>query len=268
MGIQRVIVFIIHQTLGKEHVDMCLEALSKNTNGLKFDSFFIYNTNTEEVPNDYVIERYLNLNLDVLIGEIEILTFEKESTTLSEDTILIGQFLLQNYRPEDRVLLLKADILLSRGYLSELKKTDSLDKEIFYVAPLYNAKKSVSNQELMKMIDSDVVIRSSPEVFFTENETHSVETDFRDRMLPDFEAVCTDSEIKYLASTGKRDWSCPYLSIGLFKTVNIHQKDWGGWNAENNRVHFLGAYRSFIVHKYHPLRSGVRPGSYGKWIES
>lgn len=88
------------------------------------------------------------------------------------------------------------------------------------------------------------MIKNGREFFFVEDEVGSLENDTRDR-------GSYTPTIKYLVCTGKKDWSCPYISVNLLEQIEITEQEWGGWNAFNVKEFWVGSYMSFLIHRYH-----------------
>lgn len=266
--LKKVIFFVTHATLTFRHAEMCLQALSESINPPHFDQLIIYNSHQDELSNDQILMLFSRYKLYRFIKSVQCFNYDtKTPKTLGGDINQIRDWCLANLSPRDRVLILKSDILVSSEYLNETQKTDHLDKTLF-IPVLYNAKKSVSDNELMELCKKNYVIQSGKEFFFMENETSSPENDLRNRM-----STFNLPEVKYLVCSGKRDWSCPYITVNLLPQVITEQKIWGGWSAIQLQPWWIGGYKSFIVHKWHGIISVnnpgyERPGEYGQWLNS
>ena len=254
-----------HATLEAEHAEMCIKALSASVDPVPFDRMIIYNTHQHELSNEYILSLCNDLPF---IDTIDLFEYDPSTPkTLAGDINAIREYCVKTFAETDHILLLKSDMLLSQSYLNELSKFDDI-KTFLFIAPLFNAKRSVPDDELFEFTRTNSIALSSEESFFMEDENHSNENHFRDRCG----ATPADPKIKYLSCTGKADWSCPYFSMDIFPQIVTIQKDWGGWNAERVRQHWFGAYKSFTVHKFHGIESvnriGDRPGDYGKWLNN
>jgi hypothetical protein len=263
---KRVIFFITHATLTHEHAEMCLKALGSSVSPPEFDRFIVYNTHSHELSNEAILQLYEKYDLTRFINEVDIFDYNPETPkTLAGDVNAIREWCLKNLDGNDRVLMLKSDILVSERYLEETTKTDRMEKVLF-IPTLFNAKRSVPDEELTALTKVKHVIRSGPEFFFMEDESRTKENDNRDR------GSFSDPEIKYLVCTCKRDWSCPYITVSLLPLIQTTHKTWGGWNAEGVSEWWIGGYMSFTVHKWHGIVSTnnrtERPGTYGEWLNS
>lgn len=264
---KRIIFFLTHTTLTYEHADLCFKALGASVNPPIFNELIIYNTHSHELPNEEILKLYDKYDCTRFIDEVNIFDYPHNTPkNLASDIDCIRNWCLEHYEQTDRVLLLKSDILISSMYLYETTKTDLLPKVLF-ISAFYNSKRSISDEELYNFSRSDVVVRSSNEIFFIEDENNSKDNNTRDRGK--FNLPC----VKYLCCTGKRDWSCPYLTVNIFPHVITRILEWGGWDAEPVKEWWVGSYMSFTVHKWHGVLSENNPNDrsnddYRNWLNS
>lgn len=264
----RVIVFITHATLTRQHAKMTFMSLANSINPIEFDEILVYNTHQNELPNEDLLRLYNSFSMSFIK---KVTFFDYDDSTekcLAADLEVIRNYCYRTYEPTDHVLLLKSDCLLSANFLDELRKFRNFEQEFIFVAPLFNAKQSVSDEELEQYVKSPHAILSSEDTFFMEDEKQTDDNDFRNR--PDVKPG--DACIKYISCTVKRDWSCHFLPVSTFMKVNLVRKDWGGSSFEHLSHLWVGAYKSFVVHKYHSIvsenRTEERPGEWGEWLAS
>ena len=265
----RILIFITHATLEYEHAEMTFRSLRNSTDPVEFDELLIYNAHPEELSNNDLLE----LSEAPELGYIKSRTiFPYDPNTpkcLGADLAALQQYCAAKYLPTDHILLLKSDCLLSTNFLNELTKFPLEDpQEFIFVAPLLNAKKSVTNEEITEHIKLPYAILSSEDTFYMEDETRTVDNDFRNRpgVKPD------DPVIKYISCECKRDWSCHYLPVSVFQRVALKQQDWGGSSFEHLSHLWIGSYKAFVIHKYHSIvsenRQTERPGEWGNWLSA
>jgi len=263
----RTIIFITHSTLSEDHANMCFKALSNSKDPISFDKLIIYNSHQEEFPNEEVLSIYDLYNME-FIKEVEF--FDYDPTTpkcLGGDMRVITDYCVSNFEDTDQVLLLKSDCMLSINFLNELKKLEG-KSEFIFTAPLINGKRSSTNEDMFEYIKLPYPVLSSEDTFFMEDECGSQENHFRDRPGEN----PGNSHIKWISCTVKRDWSCHYVTVNLLPLIGKVNQDWGGCSFIHLKDKWIGAYKSFVLHKYHCIisenREVVRPGEWGEWLRS
>lgn len=268
---KNIVVFITHKTLTLEHVLCSIYGMVKQDIycGKIFDALYIYNTNEEELSTDDIKENIENSKLVKFFNEIKVLNPSNSKTkSLGEDISLIKDYVKSNYNPEDRVLLLKSDSVLSKNYFDEILKISEDKKDIYFVAPFICAKRRVTNNEIFEYTDRDSVILSDDITFFVEDSNQSEFNDFNCRKHVNI----TDEEIKFTSCYVIRDFSCHFLNVGLFDKIRIENKSWGGVNFEGLKEYFISTDICFVVHKYHNVksenRSSEREGPVEDWLLS
>jgi len=262
----RVIIFITHATLSYQHAKMTFMSLANSKNPVEFDEIVLYNTHQAELPNEKLLELFNSFSIS-FIKNVKLFEYDKTThKSLGADLEAIRTYCNDTYASKDHLLLLKSDCLLSVNFLNELKKFDTNSSDFVFVAPLINAKQSVTDDELTEYINSPYAILSSENTFFMEDEVRSPDNGFRNRPG----VVPGDDCIKYIACTVKRDWSCHYLPVDVFMQVKLAKQSWGGSSFEYLSHMWIGAYKSFVTHKYHSIvssnRETKRPGEWGEWL--
>jgi hypothetical protein len=262
----KVIIFITHATLTFQHAKMTFMSLANSKNPINFDEMVIYNTHQDELSNSELLKLYESFNIS-FIKKVNLFDYDDNThKSLGADLKVLQDYCQSVYDNNTKILLLKSDCLLSVNFINELSKFENYNKDFIFVAPLINAKKSVNDDELEAYIKNEYAILSSENTFFMEDENRTNDNDFRNRpgVLPG------DDCIKYISCTVKRDWSCHYLTNNMFNQVNLKQQDWGGSSFNHLKEYWIGAYMSFVVHKYHSIvsknRKEERPGEWGEWL--
>ena len=265
---KEVIVFITHKTLGREHAYATFKSLAMSVDPPEIDDFVIYNSHEDDLPTNDILELFQSFEIGY-IRNVVVFPYDKNTPkTLASDINAVMQYMNIHYGPDDRVLLLKSDILLSRNFLNETKKFAGNTGDFMFVAPLFNAKQGVSDLDIFEFIQLPYAIMSSEEIFFMEDETRSADTDFRNRPEVDM----TDKTIKFISCRVKRDFSCHYMPVKSMRMIGLQNKTWGGSSFASLDAVWVGAYKSFTVHKYHSIKSEnraeERPGEWGMWLAS
>jgi hypothetical protein len=264
-----IIFFITHKTLGVEYATACFYSLSKQENvSGKFDTLYIYNTHQDELSNDTLIDLYEKFNLNTFFGEIKLFDYNPNTEkALGADISTIRNYVTKNYVKEDRVLLLKSDCLLSKNYFNDILSLP-VDIPVYFVAPFICAKERIPDTEIFEYISRSSYIQSDNITFFVEDQIGSSNNDFNNR--PGVNV--TDNNIKFTSCYVIRDFSCHFLSVGLFDFVHIAVQSWGGVNFSSLFNYFIGTDRSFVVHKYHSIvsenRVTDREGPVVSWLKS
>jgi hypothetical protein len=263
----RVIIFITHATLSYQHAKMTFMSLANSKDPIEFDEIVLYNTHQNELSNEELLELYNSFNIK-FIKNVKLFDYDDSThKSLGADLQAIRTYCNDTYAQNDHILLLKSDCLLSINFLNELKKFTPSSTNFVFVAPLINAKQSVTDKELTEYIKLPYAVLSSEDTFFMEDEVRSPDNGFRNRPG----VVPGDDCIKYIACTVKRDWSCHYLPVNVFMKVKLANQSWGGSSFEFLNHMWIGAYKSFVVHKYHSIvssnRETERPGEWGQWLQ-
>lgn len=251
----KVIFFITHHTLTKEHATMTLGSLARANNPMKFDRMYIYNTHPEEISNDFLIELTNQYNLSSFINEIKLFPGKyPENKTLASDIMAIQAYCITKYNIKDAIWLLKSDCVVSVNLLDEMKKVDKLDSFVL-TPPFICAKKRVTDEEIIEYCQKPLVVLSDHETFFNEDAYGTPENDFRNRPGESPK----DLNIKFISCTVKRDFSCHYLTLDNLLAMAKREQNWGGCWFANVANKWIGTYRGFVVHKYHGIQSVNRP---------
>jgi len=267
--VRNLIAFITHATLDEYHADLCFRALSNSHNPIPIDELIIYNSHADELPNLKLLGIISRYDLH-FIKKITIFPYDNDThKSLGGDVLALSRFFIREYPPTARVLFLKSEMLVSVNLLDELRKTFDMEKVLF-TPPLLNAKKSITDDELIDRSRLKYMIFSSEDTFFMEDEKGSIENDFRDRLGDNRGANPGNPAVKYLSCSGKKDWSLHYISINLLQGLEFKLQAWGGMSFARLQEWWIGAYKSFTVHKWHPIASKncseERPGDYNDWL--
>jgi DUF2075 family protein len=267
---KNIIFFITHKTLGVDHMVCSLQSLANqdNKSGKKFDIMYIYNTQPDELPNQIILNYCNYVGLDKHIKEIVIFSYDLETPKkLSSDIRTICDFAADNFEPDDRILLLKSDSMLSKNYFDDILSLG--DGLVYFVAPWICAKARVTNDELFDYCKRDKYISSDDITFFVEDQTNSGNNDFKNR--PGVSVL--DEEIKFTSCYVIGDFSCHFMSVILTRAIIYDEGlTWGGVKFYNIMGYHVGTDRSFVVHKFHSIisenRSCDREGPVKMWLEN
>lgn len=255
MSRSKIIFFITHHTLTETHARMTLSSLGRSNDPMKFDRMYIYNTHPEEISNDLLLKMTEEYGLSSFITEILLFPGPYPvNKTLASDIMAIEAYCRPKYKLNDAVWLLKSDCVVSVNLANELKKVDSLISFVL-TPPFICAKKRVTDEEIMEYCKKPLAVLSDHETFFNEDAYGTPENDFRNRPGESPK----DFNIKYIACTVKRDFSCHYLTIDNLMMMSKREQNWGGCWFQNVSDKWIGTYRGFVVHKYHDIVSASRP---------
>jgi hypothetical protein len=251
--VKSILFFITHSTLNLDHAKMCLYHLSlSNINTIVFDEMYIYNTHSDELSNESILELIREYNISKLCGEIKI--FEYDTNTqkkLSYDIYSISLFCQKNYNKNDRILLLKSDIMISVNLLSDLCNVES-DSFIF-TPPFVTAKSRVTNKEIIDYTRRTKFVKSDNITFYNESNVEDINlTDHITKRTPN------DNDVFFISCECKINFSCHYLTCDIFKDIEFHDKDCGNVCFEESRNRWISSNNSFTVHKYHSIVSKNR----------
>jgi hypothetical protein len=265
---KNILFFITHKTLNEEHAELSFKSISNQNYNKTFDVMYIYNTHSNELSNQYLLNLVEKYNLYKFFNKIEIFPYD-ESThkSLGADIFTIKEFCKSNFDENDRILLLKSDTILSVNFFDDILDKLSSDRPIYFVAPFICAKRRVSNEIIMEYSKRTEYIQSDDITFFVEDRYQSNNNDFKHRNID-----VTDHSILFTACYVIRDFSCHFLSIKLFDLVRITNQSWGGVWFSALEPYFIETDRSFVIHKYHDIisenRSEDRGGSVKDWLNS
>lgn len=263
---KRILFFITHKTLDLNHADLCFKSISNQIDiGLLFDKMYIYNSHSEELPNDEIIDLFNKYNLKRFIKEIEIFEYDDNTPkTLGSDIKVISNYFKDNYKNNDRILLLKSDCLLSINYFKELNKLND-NKDVYFTAPFILSKKSTCNDDIIKYLNREEFTKSDDITFFVEDQIGSKNNDLNNRDID-----ISDKSIKFISCLVINDFSCHYLTNKIMKYLKIKSQSWGGVNLKQLNNYYIGSDRCFIIHQYHDIksenRSIDREGPVHRWL--
>lgn len=267
---KKLVFFITHKTLSEEHANATFWSLSNQSvdSTEKFDCFYIYNTHQNELSNFFLLELYEKYNLGRFFKEVRIFDYDNNTPkALGADISTIGNYVLKNYSPDDRVLLLKSDCVLSKNYLNDLLSLDE-NRKVYFVAPFVCAKERIKDDEIFEYAKRDSFVASDEITFFVEDQTNSSNNDFQNRKGVNV----TDQQIKFTSCYVIGDFSCHYLTASLMTDMIVNIQSWGGVKFYNLTSHFVGTDKSFVIHKYHSIisenRQNDREGPVKDWLNS
>lgn len=264
---KKIAFFITHKTLDYEHARATFYSLSKQTTEGVFDRLYIYNTHEDDISNQTILDLCKEFNIRRLFNEIRIFNYNPNThKSLGADIGTIAQYCMEKYESDDRVLLLKSDCVLSKNYFSDLHKCK--EGTIYFVAPFVCAKSRIADDEIFEYCDRDTFIRSDEKTFFVEDQSNSSDNDFNNR--PGVNV--TDESIRFTSCYVITDFSCHYMSVELMKYLTVQLQSWGGVKFYNLVPYFVGTENSFVVHKFHDIRSvnrnEDREGPVTEWLNS
>lgn len=261
--------FITHKTLNFENAELTFGGFSRQDCDKSFDILYIYNSHEEELSNESLLELADKLNLYRVFKEIKIFPYDNSThKSLGGDISCIREFCKSTYSSEDRVLIIKSDTILSINFFDDVLNKLPESGPVYFVAPFICAKRRVDNDTIIEYTKRKEYIKSDEITFFVEDQYQSQDNDFFNRPGIDV----TSESILFTSCYVIRDFSCHFLSIGLFDLVRIQNQSWGGvWFSELT-PHFIQTDRSFVVHKYHDVisenRTTDREGPVKIWLQS
>lgn len=251
----KILFFITHHTLSKQHAEMTLGSLSRSIDPIKFDIMYIYNTHPDELTNESLLKMIDDFHLEKVAENINLFPGKYPlNKTLASDIMAIQNFCVENYENKDAILLLKSDCVVSLNLLNEMNKVNILESFVL-TPPFICAKKRVTDEEIIEYCKKPLVVLSDHETFFNENSYGTPDNDFRNRPGESPK----DINIKFISCTVKRDFSCHYLTIDNLIAMSKREQNWGGCWFECVSDKWIGTHRGFVVHKYHSIESPNRP---------
>lgn len=262
-----VLFFITHKTLSENHADMVFRSISLQDTDRKFDRMVIYNSHSQELPNEDLISLFHKHRLSRVISDVSVFDYnERTGKSLGADIHCIREFCKTTMNPDDRVLFLKSDCCLSKNYFDVVLGIEEC-RPIHFVAPYVSAKRRVGDSEILEYLSRNSFVRSDDITFFVEDSQQSPDNDFNNRS-----ELITDQSILYMACTVTRDFSCHFVSVGLMDLISIREQSWGGCNFSALEPYLIQTDRCFVVHKYHDIQSvnrvGDREGPSKDWLNS
>lgn len=267
---KKVVFFITHKTLGEDHARMTFLSMDNQiiSTDKKFDFLYLYNTHQDELSNDFLVDLFHKHNLKRMFSGLRIFNYDPNTNkSLGADTHTITEYFRNAYEPNDRILLLKSDCVLSKNYFDDILNLDE-SKEVYFVAPFICAKERINNTEIIEYSLRESYVPSDDITFFVEDQTNSSNNDFNNR--PDVKV--TDEKIKFTSCYVITDFSCHFITNSLTKLITIQYQTWGGAKFYNLVPHFTGTNRSFVIHKFHSIisenRSTDREGPVKDWLSS
>ena len=262
-----ILFFITHKTLDYDHADMSIKSISIQETDKMFDVMYIYNSHEDDIKNEEILQICNKYNIQNKVKDIKLFEYDiNTNKTLASDISEIKKFCINNYKIDDRVLILKSDIMLSKNYFNDILNIP--DGEFIYTSPFVCGKKRVSNEELIDYINRDIFVESDEITFFTEDKEGSDDNDFINRSSVDIES----DDIKFFSCRGINDFSCHFISISLLNNIILNESSWAGANFSRIRDFHRSSDKAFTLHKYHDIisknRSEDREGPVQKWLNS
>lgn len=143
-----------------DHVEMCLEHLGRSYDPLIFDEMYIYNSHQKELSNDIILDLTKKYNINTICNTIKLFPYDDNIPKTLGDCDSIFNYLIDNYYlHDDRILLLKSDIIVSVNFLNELKNIQNSLDEKFILSPiLISPKEKLTNKEIRNIISSDEIV--------------------------------------------------------------------------------------------------------------
>jgi hypothetical protein len=261
--------FITHKTLNHYNAELTFHSFSIQNCDKKFNKLYIYNSHSSELSNQSLLTLFKKYSLNRFFDAVEVFDYdENTSKTLGGDILAIKNYCQKHYDKHDRVLLVKSDSLLSVNYFDDILNRISVNNLIYFVAPFINAKKRVTDEDILQYIKREQFIKSDDITFFVEDKNQSTNTDFYLRT----DITINDIKIKFFSCYVVRDFSCHFLSIELMSLINISQQSWGGVSFQKLIDYLIETDRSFVVHKYHDIisenRQTDREGPVRQWFNN
>jgi hypothetical protein len=220
------------------------------------------------LPNSFLINLFNEYNLARFFNELKIFDYDPNTNkSLGADVHTITNYFREFYEPNDRVLLLKSDCVLSKNYFEDILNIEE-NKEIYFVAPFICAKERIDNKEIIEYSLRDRYVLSDEITFVVEDQTNSQNSDFKNRQ----DIKVTDEAIKFTSCYVITDYSCHYITNSLTNLITINYQSWGGAKFYSLVPHFVATKRSFVIHKFHSIisenRSSDREGPVKDWLDS
>lgn len=259
--------FITHKTLGIDHAEMTLASLGLQQTDKQLDVLYLYNTHEDELDNKALVALCLKHGVDRIVKEIKIFPYDNQThKALAADIFVITEYCRATYAEQDRILLLKSDIVLSVNYLDDILSLPEGD--VYFVAPFVCAKARVTDAAILEYAKRHEFIRSDDITFFVEDEHNSPANDFNDRDGVDV----MDEDILFTSCTVNTDFSCHFITNWLTRRLNLQVQSWGGVKFHALLNYYTTTNRSFAIHKYHGIesenRTGDREGPVKDWLNS
>jgi len=265
---KRIAFFITHKTLGLNHAEMTFGGISRQECDGQFDELYIYNSHSDELSNDDLLDLYTKYDLGRFFKEVKIFPYISSTPkTLGADISAIKAFCNNNFSLWDHVLIIKSDTIPSVNFFDDIFNLPT-DRSVYFVAPFICAKKRVSDEDIIEYTKRKTFIRSDEITFFVEDQHQSTNNDFNERDGLDV----TSNQILFTSCYVIRDFSCHYFSMSLFDRVRINSQSWGGVWFSALEPYFHPTDRSFVIHKFHDIvsenRSTDREGPVKLWLDS
>lgn len=265
---KNVVYWITHKTLDLNCAIASFRGIANQKCKTKFNELIIYNTHEDELSNQSLLDLVALYNLNDRFDKVSIFPYNKNThKSLGGDIHAIREHALNTLSKDDRILVMKSDSVLSVNYFDDVLN-NLPTKDVYFVAPWVCAKKRVGDEVIHDYAYRDKFIRSDDITFFVEDQHQSNNNDFYQR--PGVNV--TDDKIMFTSCYVIRDFSCHFLTVGLFPLVSISEQSWGGVNFSNLIPYFIATDRSFVIHKFHDIvsenRISDREGPVKDWLNS
>jgi hypothetical protein len=293
-------IFSTHATLTKEHAEYSLRSLlCYQTEDTVWDNFIIYNSHSDEIPNEWLENKIQELDTKKYINNLITYPYDQQNfpKTLTQD--IINQFTMlvdNNLNQPGKTLILKSDYCLSNKFNKVFNRISHL-KHYIWSLPIYNSKSKASQIEIDKLCKLNkfefamkgVYYRGGTNDPITPGTLYSPLQEFMPNKIRNFHTLNipyneytgghhfdTDPSIRFVSHNIQNDYNVHVFSNDVLKTCKIVSSrtydrniDWGATQNLFNEAFYcenimrVKEIEAFAVHMFHdiisPNRSSTRP---------
>lgn len=266
-------IFTTPATLNKEHAENSLRALLCNqTEAILWDWFIIYNTHSEEIDNQWLVDKVKQFDSNSYIQNLAVFPYEEYDCpkTLTQDIINQLSTLIDNglYSP-GKTFLLKSDYCVSTNFNKVFNR--HTDTNTIWSLPIYNAKSKVSQKEIDELCKLEKFEYICDGVYYRGGTNHPVTPGTMDNPYDEKSfngELDTHPSIRFVSHNIQNDYNMHvFTNDTLTICLQIANRalnpnaTWGGTHdLFNVAFKIAGIQRSteigaFGVHMYHTIKS-------------
>jgi hypothetical protein len=272
-------IFTTHHTLNQNHAYASLRSLFElqTNHDLKWNNFIIYNTHSDELSNEWLVDTVKALDTHGQIENLLVFPYEDGTypKTLTQDTINHFQILVENEMNQPgKTLLLKSDYCVSNNFNEVFLKIAPINT--IWSLPIHNAKEKVELSDIYNKLKAPVFDYVDEVTYYRggTNFPHTpgtMEQPYDERSLLEKGVDETDPRILFVSHNIQNDYNLHVFTndilemcLQICKQVYNPNSTWGGahdlfnavWN--NNWVNRSTEIRAYGVHMYHGIISPNR----------
>lgn len=269
--------FSTHTTLSADFAVKCIENFLSNQtkNSITWDNFFIYNTQPDEISNDWIYNLVQTIDKNNQVKNIEIIPYDSPNNkkTLAQDIINQFEFLHTKKFKEGKTVFLKSDYIVSENFTSVYEKFK--EPRRIWSLPIYNAKSKVSYDEILLLRKLNTFIPVLEGVYYRAGTNYPYTPGTFEDIFAELSSTGysdTHPSIRFVSHNIQNDYNlhvftndlieiCLDICNRVLKPSSAWGDEFGGVNSFFNEAYYVQNIKyhteieAFGIHMYHSIKS-------------